>query len=891
MTSDSTSSVSVDSPDVTHREAPSLPPHVFERPRLVELLAAGTQGRVTTVVAPAGYGKSVAVAQWRERASDRPVAWIDLRAIDDDGVRFARALELELVAALGDAAPRLDLVDSGGHSLGVDLVEVLVDDLTLVPDVVVVLDNFEAITGPALLADVAALIDRAPPSLHVVVISRSDPAIGTSRLRLRGELIEIRRESLAMDADEAALLLSQTARVELAPATLDLLVERTSGWPAALQLAALSLRTADDPAAFVERFSGDDQFVAEYLTDEVLRACSPVERRFLTETSVLRRINGALGDAVLASTGTRAMLRALERSGMLLVRDEGPGDWYHYHPLLHELLRTELEVGDPPRHRELLLRAAAWHRDVDDDLEAASAYLVAARAWDELLAMSQVHGRACFERGMTTMLRSRIDAIPEQVRATSTLAVLTSAALHVLCGQTRVAEDELGQLEHDRTLTTWERAISATTRAAMVAWHLEPRQALDAGRRALQLVADIGPDDDPVDVLGITSLPSLEAIALVAMGRAAHYLGRDEEARELLVRATEQSQGSYLPWYLHSLGVRSTLEAMSGDLRTATDLAARVVAVASESGLASHPATGEAQLALAIVRREQDSLAEASYALDAAIGLVRSNHRWPLMRLHAAELASLGVASGDRSAVSRLFDDGTPDASGERRPYAGRLLAVAMRGLVAAGDPQGAAALADARADLRGSEEVHLAELAVAVTCDDRERARRLVEELEGSTRLRTAVECRLWHAVLDDRAGARDRAFERCSEAVELASEQGLRRVFLDAGPEVLALVRAHHEHAPTAFVRSILDRDLGRDLDGRPASPRVAGLVEQLTDREMAVLHYLPTRLSNAEIAARLYVSINTVKTHLKHVYRKLDVDSRDGAIDRAVSLGLLR
>lgn len=890
MISGSTSSTSIDSHDVTHRVrgAPTLPAHVFERPRLVDRLADATRGRVTTVVAPAGYGKSIAVAQWKEWARDRPVAWIDLQTIDDDGVRFARSLDAELAAALGDSAPRLDLVDTGGRSLGADLVDVLVEDLALVADVVLVLDNFEAVTEPALVADVAALIERAPPSLHVVVVSRSDPPIGASLLRLRGELAELRRDALAMDVDEAARLLAGTAGVELDDASLDLLVQRTSGWPAALQLAALSMRDGDDAAGFVARFSGTDRYVAEYLTDEVLRTCTPAERRFLVETSVFVRLNGPLCDAVTGTSGSRTMLASLARGGMLLTRDDGPGDWYRYHPLLREMLRTELEVGEPARHRELLLRAAAWHRDVDDDLETASAYLVAARAWGQLLELTQIHGRACFERGMTTMLRSRVDAIPEDVRATSTLVVLTSAALHLLCGQSRLADDELTQLEHDQRLTTWEGAVVQTTRTAMVAWHLEPRRALDAGRRALELVAEVAPDDEPVDVLGITSLGSLEVIALVGMGRAMHYLDRDEEAQELLVRATEQSHRAYLPWYLHSLGVRSTVAAMSGDLRAATSLASRVVAVASEAGLGSHPATAEAHLAIAVVRREQDALPEAAYALHRALELVRANHRWPLTRLHAAESAWLGLATGDRRPALHLLDDGAAGVAGDRQPYAARLVSVAARSLLAAGEPRAAAALLAEHPDLGDSEDVRLVELAVAVACRELDRAHGLVEGLEASARPRTVVECRLRHALLDDLAGDRSGAIDRFAAAVEIGAAHGLRRVFLDAGPEVLALARTHHERSPTSFVRSFLEREPD---DGPAASVRVAGLVEQLTDRETAVLYYLPTRLSNAEIAARLYVSVNTVKTHLKHLYRKLEVESRAAAVERADALGLFR
>lgn len=863
-----------------------LPARVVGRPRLVEMLDVATHGRVTNVVAPAGYGKSVAVAQWRSSVEDRPIAWLDLHTADDDAIHFARTLAGALSEALGDLAPRLDLVDVGGWSLGVDLIDRLVADLTLVPDLVLVLDNFEVVRRAELVADIASLIERAPTSAHFVLISRSDPAIGLGRLRVRGELVELRSDALSMDAEEAAALMERTAQIELDDPTLERLIARTSGWPAALQLAALSMRHTPDPAAFVERFSGDDRHVAEYLTEEVLEACTPEERRFLIETSILDRLNGALCDAVTGRAGGHSVLRGFERSGMLLSRVDGPGDWYRYHPLLRDLLQTELEVGDPGRHRDVLLRAAAWHRAADD-VETATAYLVKARAWDELLESTQVYGRTCFERGMSTMLRSRVEAMPDDVRLGSPLAALTVATLHLLTGQSHLADDELTRLEERAELSGWEQTVVDAERAAMVAWHLEPQSALDAGRRALGRMSTLVEDERTIDVLGITSPRSLEAVALVAMGRAAHYLGDDDEARELLIRAADRSEGAYLPWYLHSLGVRSTVEALSGELPTAIAFATRVLELASEAGIATHPATAEAQLAIAVVRREQNELTEANFALDQVMGLIRANHRWPLLRLHAVESAWLRFAGGEARGASALVSDGVAGDPSDRQPYAARMVAVAARSLLASGRTDDAASLLDRHAALRITDEVGFAAVALAVARRDTTLARRLLDERGVPSRPRSAVEHHLWGAVVDDLGGHRAQALQGLAAAVDLAAGRGLRRVFLDVGPQVLPLARAQHDRFPNAFLRSIL----GRQPEPPPSSSHAPGLVEQLTDREMAVLHYLPTRLSNAEIAGRLFVSVNTIKTHLKHIYRKLGVEDRSSAIERAEALQLLR
>jgi LuxR family maltose regulon positive regulatory protein len=861
--------------------SPVLPTRAFSRTRLVEVIDRGTRGRATMLVAPAGYGKSIAVTQWR-LTTDRPVAWIDLGDADDDAVSFVRSLAAGFRGALPDElAPDLDLIDVRGRSLGRELIDHLVADLALVTDIVIVFDNFEAIRNSELIADVATLVTRAPTTAHFVIISRSDPGIGVGRLRVAGELTELRANDLSMTPHETSTLFERTAGLTLEDDALEQVLKRTSGWPAALQLAALTMRDVADPAGFVERFSGDDRHVADYLTEEVLDTCTDDDRRFLIETSILERASGTLCDFVTGGSGSETILHRLERSGMLLTRLDESGRWYRYHPLLRDLLRTELEVGDPHRHRELLMRAAQWHESIGDITEMGN-YLVGARAWDELLEMTRLHGRGCFERGLTTTLRSQIEAIPESVRLGSTHAQLTSATLHLLTGQSQLADEELTRLEHAHHITSWEQMIIDAERSAMVAWHAPPARALSAGRRALEHIEVMPENEPPVDVLGMTSLPSLEVVALVAMGRAAHYLARDDDAREFLARAADRSEGVFRPWYLHALGVRATIEALAGNLRTATELAARVLEVATGSGIGRHPATAEAHMAVAIVRREQDELADAAFALDEAMALIRTNHRTPLRHLHAAETAWLALATGQHHEPAI---DHVDTIAATLPAFSSRMLAADTRRLVLSGDLDAASLGLLERGDLRTAD-VTTAELTVAVARRDMIAAPRLLDELRGEAARRHMVERSMWQAVVADLAGNRDEAGHCMSAAVTAAEREGLRRVFLDAGPDVLRLLRSTHSRSPAPFLRSIIDRS-----PTRPAHvPRDVDLVEPLTDRELAVLCYLPTRLSNAEIARRLYVSVNTVKTHLKHIYRKLDAANRSSAIERAESLGLL-
>jgi LuxR family maltose regulon positive regulatory protein len=336
----------------------------------------------------------------------------------------------------------------------------------------------------------------------------------------------------------------------------------------------------------------------------------------------------------------------------------------------------------------------------------------------------------------------------------------------------------------------------------------------------------------------------------------------------------------FLPWYLHSLGARALVEALSGNLRAATELAAKVMHAAAAAGIDAHPATAEARLAIAVVRREQDQLDDASFALDEAGALIRSNHRGSLECLYLAESAWLGLALG-------AAQPPVPELEPFRRlpAFSGRVAAVRMRQRLSLRDIEGAA-LAIAAHDGPRTVDVDLAEVALAVARRELMSARRIVDDIDAGSSARAAVEQTMWRAVIDDLEADGRSALEQFGVAVDAAEEEDLRRVLLDAGPDVMRLVRRQFERSPTPFLRAIVERHAA----GRSRAALVPELVEQLSDREMAVLRYLPTRLSNVEIAQWLYVSLNTVKTHLKHIYRKLGATSRADAIERAGRLGLL-
>src|SRR5215813_1332312 len=336
------------------------------RPRLLARLAEGVGRGVTVVCTPAGFGKTTVLGDWARR-SRRPAAWLSLDAGDNDPARFWRYV----AAALGRARPGIDeLVVAllrGPQQPPLEAVATaVINELTSVPgdgEVVLVLDDYHLVEAPPVHESVTFLLDRLPPGLRVVLSSRADPPLPLARLRARGQLAELRAADLRFTVAETAAFLREVTGLDLPAASVAVLQDRTEGWAAGVQLAALSLRGQADPARFIAAFAGSHRYVLDYLTEEVLAGQPEQVLRFLLETSVLDRLCGPLCDAVTGRTGSQEMLEELDRANLFVVPLDEVRQWWRYHHLFADLLRARLEQKRPDKLPELHHAAAAWHEE------------------------------------------------------------------------------------------------------------------------------------------------------------------------------------------------------------------------------------------------------------------------------------------------------------------------------------------------------------------------------------------------------------------------------------------------------------------------------------------------------------------------------------------------
>ena len=347
----------------TKLHPPPVREETIPRERLLEGLRSGSDRRLTLIACPAGFGKTTLLAAWHEaEAARKPVAWLTLDEGDNDPVvLWTHAIEALRRASLAVArsapadtvvAPVVDVV-----------LPRLVNELDGQSEITLILDDFHRLSSVPARASVGWFIDHAPAGFQLVVASRTEPALPVAALRAHGELLELRADDLRFTCEEAGAFLNGRLGLGLTPEDLDCLVERTGGWPAGLYLAALSLQGTADRHAFVRRFGASSRHVIDFLETEVLHAHDPPMQALMLRTSVLERLSGPLCDAVLEQQGSAAMLDALSRTNLFLVRLDDEGEWYRFHRVFAQLLRVELERCEPGLAPALHRRAYAWHRD------------------------------------------------------------------------------------------------------------------------------------------------------------------------------------------------------------------------------------------------------------------------------------------------------------------------------------------------------------------------------------------------------------------------------------------------------------------------------------------------------------------------------------------------
>lgn len=858
--------------------------YIVDRPGLTRRLGDALSYPLTLLVAQAGAGKTVLLTQWITQHPRLSIAWIDVEAADDDPVRFSR----HLLAALAEVRPEVSRLGAlsalGGTGLGDPLLEALHGELRSAPEMVIVFDDFHHLSNRALLMDVGRLVASLPPNVHVIVSTRVDPPIPWSRLRLTNRLIEIRQADLAMTRDESAELLGRVVGHDLSPAATDRLVARTEGWAAGLQLAGIAVKFHPDSDAFIAEFSGNDRLIAEYLTEEVLGAVTAARRRLLLQLAPLDTMTAELVNHVLERSDAHLVFGRLEDESMFIVGLDTSRTAFRFHQLFRDLLRYHLRSEDPEEERRLLRRAADFHLERGEWAPAVE-YLLRAEDWDRALDAILARGSDVFERGEASTVIRWITAVPEAAREDRLDTWLQLAMLVGMQGEAPRTLAMLRRVANDSRAMIGQRIVAEAWTSATAQWSSRPEECIRAAERAVALL-DENPDAEPPDLMHLTSRMLLRTLSLGSGGRA-RFLDGDLAGAEAWLTAALTTDGiSYPPFRVGVLGSLALLEGWTGRALEAELHAAEAVETAARSGLLSHPVIADAFLAQAMVARELALEADAATFVEDARIRAEANHRTQLLWIATFERAARCAAEGRFDDALELVDLSRHDAPSAPAPVIlDRLIGLRMSVLRRIGRP--AEALHLVGADQRSTPSVRFEMIAALLALGDTDAAATLLQE--GSDRSsargpRDHVGDLLLQAWAAELTASHETALELMGAALDVAEPQGLVSVFVESDIAVVRLVEELAE-ARGGLSGAVLAR-CGRV--GRPHANEA--LPEPLTERELEILTHLPDHSTSAELAKLCFVSVNTVKTHTAHIYRKLGVSGRSAAVAKARELGLI-
>jgi ATP/maltotriose-dependent transcriptional regulator MalT len=603
---------------------PSARHGMVVRPRIRRALDGSGDESLTLVAAPAGYGKTTAVRAWCE-SLDAALAWVTLDAADDDSNRL-----WTYVATAVDRV-RQGLGRGTLRRLGVSgsPIEGVVDELmnalaTLEQPLVIVLDDLERVSDPECLASIDYALDHAPATIRVVVMTRTDPALSLARRRADGKLAEVRASELAFTAAEAQELLVERGRLELGSEEIDELTERTEGWPAALVLAGLWLQSVDDPGRVVREFYGDQRFVAEYLSNEVLASLDDEVGSFLQESAVLGRFTPELCDAVLDRSDSASMLAELDRSNLLFQRLEH-GGWFRIHSLFAEFAAARLASVEPGRAEQIHRRAADWLRShgrpaeaVEHAAAAEDHALVAELLVEHHLHMIRTGGSRTVLRWVRTLPHDEVAAHPELASAGAAAAMLVGQSAMELRRLLHLADRATA--EDREGLHPYAEAASGMVRAATIDRGVE--QAVLDGRRAVEF-AHAGAAD---------MLPA----ALAAYGRALYFACRPDEAWAASLRVLEHADA--VPCRAMAHATLALVAAERERLKSARSHADMAKAIVAELGTSRSWLGANAAAAIGVVQASEGDLAGAERELVYAHHFYRDDvatvhHAWLLVLL------------------------------------------------------------------------------------------------------------------------------------------------------------------------------------------------------------------------------------------------------------------
>ncbi len=860
------------------------------RQRLISRLESGLGAKLTLVLAPAGFGKTTLITSWirswQEVASPaRPqVAWLSLESDDDEPIRFGSYCihALQTIAPhLGEAAKTM--LDLPQPVKPEHFITSLINDLAdLRKPVLLVLDDYHFILNQVIHDAMAFWLDHAPPNFHLLITSREEPTLPLARWRVRGQLVEIGFEDLRFNHEEAAAFLDQVMGLRLTAEAIDQLEERTEGWVAGLQMAALSLQkcpqNAGSIARTIEAFGGQHRYVVDYLAAEVMRQQPEHIRDFLRKTAILDRLTAPLCDALTERADSDAILQQLEQANLFLISLDEQRQWYRYHHLFADFLHAALPQSE---QRGLHKAASRWYEAHHFTAEAIH-HALAAEDFETAAALITRHNDEELKRGGLTTLLGWLNALPEEVVMAN--SVLTARKGHILYLR--------GQTEEAQNYAAIVRATSLDDvppfyRGELCVFLAD--LAINQGKAAdcLKLA------QEALSWFGQTESFS-RTLALSLVGQSQRLLRDFNGAIHTLRQVVElgQRSGNHLVG-LNALSHLTALLYFQGRRLEALILCQQTAEAYLDARGQPLPLSGLLQVPLGILHYEANDLEQARRHLEIGIVLCRQLGMMHLSLTGQRTLAKLQFAEGEIETAFTTLSDAQQRAARLGNVRAERALIAVTADLHLRQGNVAAAAnlLATSTAPQVLREHEKLTRIRLLLAQDQPRSAETPLEELQQAVgqegRVARLITLYILQAFAAQALEDQQAALTLMEKAVRLAAPENYQRLFLDEGRHVGALLQPLRHIAPNFVTRLLRALSLTAAApESQPAPPvpiskQGGTFIEPLGERELEVLRLVAEGLSNEAIGAKLFISVGTVKWYLNGIYHKLDVRNRTEAV----------
>lgn len=886
---------------------PPLQANLVHRQRLLDRLDESLRDkkRLILISTPAGYGKTTLLSAWIQK-SNYPVAWLSLDDADNDPVKFMTYLIFGLREIKPGIGAALEDFSSSQTQISNTQLTSLVNDLIQLPEnTLIILDDYHNITRRTIHDAISYLLEHSAPNFHFIIATRADPPLPISRMRGRGQVVELRQNDLRFSLDELSDFFTRQRSLQLSHNDITALYDRTEGWAAGMQMAAASMVNQDDITLFIQDFTGSNRFILDYLLEEVLDNLAENIKLFLLRTSILDQLCAPLCDHLLADfsdqpVNSQAILEELEHKNLFIIPLDDRREWYRFHRLFSDLLRQRLELFSPDSKPVLHQRASNWY-ELNGFPESAIDHAILAQDYPHAAELIEASAEAVLMQSQVTTLLSWLHKLPiSELHDRPVLSVYYAWVL-LWSGAPLETIDE-------------HMKVSAS------------RQGHSIFRLPLQAFLEIynGNVDHAITLSqqALNQLPAEEELlrSLANFVLASCYLARGESAKgiEQLEKTARASQrvGNVMiaALVLCELGDESQ---KLGQLYQAQRLYNQALEISSDQQGNLLPVAGKALIGLGDLEREWNNLISADQITTRGIALAE---QWSVLGSFEGyiNLAMIKDALGETQTGDTIFDHLHQlayqfDAS-EVDDYVVEM--VAARRNIVRGDFAAVEGWIEKRSleaelppdkddsvdkllqsRLRKYENTIRARYLIAK--EQYDQALKLLDqvylEAESMNRIYLQIDIEILRAISYYKIGDVSSAVEAFYRALNLSEPEGFKRIFLDHGKTLIGLINTVqdeiHEPRMAAYTEMLLD-SLTAEFQAKQSSPgtKSSEILEPLSHREMEVLQLLQSSLSSTEMAHELSISINTLRTHQKNIYAKLNAHSRYEAIARAKEAGLL-